>query len=624
GALVALVATLWDRVPIRHWYAVLAVTAIPFLIGVASVLEVRSGWTALSTGLILALALTLVLTRRPGLAPVVRALAASILVPSVAVVTVSLGAEWLESSGSPVVLPIIAVVVAAVLGSLRGIEARIRRRAGEAPTRMLDPVLAIEISTLVTGALTVLLALVRDAAGLSTALVVLVLIGLGGVLARLLARRPYGWWLAGSAWTAALWTVWAMLGVTEAEPYYLPTSLVVASIGVVALLRGRGGDALVISGLAAAIVPTAALLAAVGEALAFPARTIGLLVAAVVLLGAGVRLDRRAGGGERSERFRMLRIASTLIGMVAATAGAIRGVRWGLDLDPAPDALMSAVVGVSAASVVLLALGARTLTAAAASSGAATRLARLGRARLLGVPALLAAAAGPITAIREEWASTWTLWALTLALLALLVVSAGRGATAPTSLPRPWLVFAVAWVVAVAGWSPRELRVEWFSLPLGLAVLVAGVIAFRRTGDAESAGGAVPPPARATLGSWPLGHTGSRRLLGPGIFLALLPSVLATGTDPQTWRAILVIALALVAILVGSSLRLAAPFLMGLIVLPVENVVVFTVQIGRNIGALPWWITLATAGIVLLALAVSSERKTSRGGGVGARIRELR
>lgn len=84
------------------------------------------------------------------------------------------------------------------------------------------------------------------------------------------------------------------------------------------------------------------------------------------------------------------------------------------------------------------------------------------------------------------------------------------------------------------------------------------------------------------------------------------------------------IALALIAILVGSSLRLAAPFLMGLIVLPVENVVVFTVQIGRNIGALPWWITLATAGIVLLALAVSSERKTSRGGGVGARLRELR
>jgi hypothetical protein len=58
-------------------------------------------------------------------------------------------------------------------------------------------------------------------------------------------------------------------------------------------------------------------------------------------------------------------------------------------------------------------------------------------------------------------------------------------------------------------------------------------------------------------------------------------------------------------------------------VLPVENIVVFAVQIGRNIGALPWWITLATAGAVLLVLAVTSERRVGKGQGAAARIRDL-
>jgi len=106
--------------------------------------------------------------------------------------------------------------------------------------------------------------------------------------------------------------------------------------------------------------------------------------------------------------------------------------------------------------------------------------------------------------------------------------------------------------------------------------------------------------------------------------VALLPSILATGTDPQTWRAILVLGLALVSILIGSLRRLGAPFIIGLIVLPIENVVVFAVQVGRSIGATPWWITLATAGAVLLVIAVTSERRSAGQKGVAARLRDLR
>ena len=185
------------------------------------------------------------------------------------------------------------------------------------------------------------------------------------------------------------------------------------------------------------------------------------------------------------------------------------------------------------------------------------------------------------------------------------------------TLPPVWLTFVLAWCTAVASWSQRELRVEAYSLPLGLALLAVGIIAMRPL-PAQTA------DARPTLTAWPIGFSGSWRLLTPGIVVTLLPSILATGTDPRTERAILVIALALIAILIGSIRRLAAPFILGIIALPIENIVVFAVQIGRNIGALPWWITLATAGAVLLVIAVGSERRTGKDKGTAARLRDLR
>ena len=51
--------------------------------------------------------------------------------------------------------------------------------------------------------------------------------------------------------------------------------------------------------------------------------------------------------------------------------------------------------------------------------------------------------------------------------------------------------------------------------------------------------------------------------------------------------------------------------------------VVFTVQLGRSIGAAPWWITLATAGAVLLVIAVTSERRVSNASATTARLRDL-
>lgn len=233
------------------------------------------------------------------------------------------------------------------------------------------------------------------------------------------------------------------------------------------------------------------------------------------------------------------------------------------------------------------------------------------------MPASLYLVAGPIAAIRPGWFPIWTLWSLALVVLALMLVTVGRARRGDTALPPVWFTFLLAWCTAVAGWSERELRVEAFSLPLGLGLLAAGVLAARGRD-------AVPdrPAARLSPNAWPVGFRGSWWLFGPGIVVTILPSVLATGTDPLTQRAILVIALALASILVGLLRRQAAPFLLGLIVLPIENVLVFVVQIGRSISAAPWWITLATAGAVLLVLAVGYERRSAKGG-VAARLRDL-
>jgi hypothetical protein len=272
------------------------------------------------------------------------------------------------------------------------------------------------------------------------------------------------------------------------------------------------------------------------------------------------------------------------------------------------------VLGLTIAGVALAAASAWLLRGGAEVAGEPSPLDRwLLASRWLYAPSLVFLVVGPIAAVRRDWFAIWTLWALMALLLTLALVTVALARKAKPVLPPFWFVYALAWVTGVAGWSERDLRVEVFSLPLGLAVLAAGVIGMRP--------GSLPTPA--TLNSWPIGFRGSWRLLAPGIVLTFLPSVLATGTDPQLYRPILVIALALVAILVGSSRKLAAPFILGLAVLPIENIVVFSAQVDRAVGAMPWWITLSTAGAVLLAIAVGSERRTNQGRGVAARLREL-
>jgi len=641
GLLCALAATLTAWLTPRSWYAVLLVSAVPFVAGVVAVLLVRSGWTALSTGVAFALALTLMTVRRPGMTVVLRSFAAAMLVPSLAVVVVCLGAQLLATSGSPVVLPLIALLVAGTFAStgpiaqalenhgLAALEADVCRRW-------------IEASAAVTGVLAVLLALVRTAAGLSTTVLVLVVLGVGAAVNALRTGRRLAWWAAGASWTGALWCVWAIRGIEVIEPYVLPPALAMVVVGAILVARGRPGQTLAATGLALAVVPSLAVLVTNGSAgfgavrldsvrfgvaqfaLVVPWRAYGLLAAALLLVLIGAAIARAAarapGAVTAAAGLRSLLGSVAVVATLAAAAGAAQAMRWGLGLDllagSRTTGVMLPVLAVSAAATLLAALagalpGGDTSSTGAVPGDAASRVTAPSRWRFAAATAFLVA--GPITAIRSDAFSIGTLTLLMVALLGFMLVVAARARRTATSLPPVWFLFLLAWCAAVAGWSERELRVEAFSLPLGLALLGAGIIGIRSGARVAS----------ATLGSWPRGFTGSWRLLAPGIIVTFLPSVLATGTDPQTWRAILVMSLALTAILIGSTRRLAAPFLISLAVLPIEVIVVFTVQIGQTINPLLWWITLATIGAVMLVIAITSERKGAAAGGLSARLRDL-
>jgi hypothetical protein len=608
---VAIAVTLIRRVPAGYWYAVLIVAAIPFVGAVVDVLFIRSGWTALSTGVTFVLALTLLLTTRPGLSRYLRAVAAALLVPALAVVVVDLGAQLLRISAAPITLPIIAIVVACVLPSSGLIGAVLTRRGHDEADARLSR-LWIEASTLVTAAIAVLLALVRAAAGLQTSFLVLVIVGIGAAATAIISHRRYGWIVAFASWTGALWSFWGQIGVHVVEPYLVPPAVAAALIGAISVMRKLPGVGLYAVGLVCAVVPSLAVLAVYGNDSGVPWRLLGLIGASLLLVVLGAAL----AGRPADSRLRSLATPTLIVGIGAAAGGAIQAVRVARGLDllwlHPHDPVMYVVLNLSIVAAALAAVGARMLSTAAHRSS--------GRWRWIYLPAVAYVAIGPIFAVRASWLSVWTLLALTVALLALMVTTVVLARTRAVALPPVWFTFAVAWCTAVAGWSIRSLRVEAFSLPLGIALIAVGVIALRSSASAPTAA----PAPRRSLSSWPVGFSGSWRLLMPGIVVTFVPSILATGTDPQTARAILVIALALLAILIGSLRRLGAPFILGIVVLPLENITVFAAQIGHTISATSWWITLATAGAVLLVIAVTYERRTAGQKGVAARLRDLR
>ncbi|MFI5804002.1 SCO7613 C-terminal domain-containing membrane protein [Streptomyces sp. NPDC051561] len=270
------------------------------------------------------------------------------------------------------------------------------------------------------------------------------------------------------------------------------------------------------------------------------------------------------------------------------------------------------VLGALLAMCVLLA--ARTPTGVAGAVGAvaavgyATGLAVASAAALelpprhaaflvLAVPAAVALLAARVRCAPAEYAATVP------ALLAVVL--------AATHLPTLALVLALCAVIA-AGTALRPGRRE--------ARWVAAALFLLATWVRLAASGVDGPEAYtlpATVLALGVGFlhrrahpaTSSWTAYGPGLSTTLLPSLVAAWADPHWLRPLLLGCAALAVTLLGAHRRLGAPLLLGgvtLCLVAVHELAPYVIQV---VGALPRWLPPALAGLLLLAVGATYEKR---------------
>ncbi len=121
--------------------------------------------------------------------------------------------------------------------------------------------------------------------------------------------------------------------------------------------------------------------------------------------------------------------------------------------------------------------------------------------------------------------------------------------------------------------------IEWFTLPPAVVMLAIGVYGWRNQP------------------SWVF--------LGPGLLLGLVPSALVANSNYDYLRTTFVVAAALAIILIGTRFSLQAPFIIGSGVL----LKIALWQFLEVAPLIPRWITLATAGLILLTVGATYERR---------------
>lgn len=381
--------------------------------------------------------------------------------------------------------------------------------------------------------------------GPAAALTLLVAAGAAWWLARVLPRPEPG--------VIAVVLGWAGL-FTAPMPYGLPVAAVLAAqlavtaaAGVCALriARGPGHAAAVCAAVGALNLSVAAL---DGRTATFA--VFGLLGAGCAA-GAAYRpapLPTRAGG------------AVLAVGYAAGTVAAL-GALWGL--------------AVSWWALPLLAV-----PAAVAALGP-----RLGRVR---IPAEAAAAVvGAAALLLAAWEPA--LSALVCALAG--VVCAGAAVRAE----RRGLGWAAGVLFVAATWirlSASGVEVpEAYTLPVTVLALAVGFL--RRRRDAAATG----PGAS----SW--------TAYGPGLASSLVPSLIAAWGDPYWLRPLLLGLGALTVTLLGAYRRLQAPLLLGggaVAAVALHELAPYVVQV---VDALPRWLPPALAGLLLLVVGATYEKR---------------
>jgi hypothetical protein len=189
--------------------------------------------------------------------------------------------------------------------------------------------------------------------------------------------------------------------------------------------------------------------------------------------------------------------------------------------------------------------------------------------------ATLSAATGIIAAAGDPGWLSWSLAAAGLGALAVAV----RDDRRPAALIGAALLTASAWVQLIVA---RVTAPEPYAVPIATVLLLLGYLRRRRE------------PA-----------TGSVAAYSPGLALLLLPSLYVSFTDPGPARPLVLGLAALGITLLGARYRLRAPLLIGGSVLAVD----VARQVSPYVWALPRWVIIGTAGVLLVWVGATYERR---------------
>lgn len=472
--------------------------------------------------------------------------------------------------------------------------------------------------------------------------------------------------------STATWPLAALLAAQPLPFLVLPFELVTGPAGVAAALATAAADLAVARRIRKLLVPVARSL---GAALALLGALAGLTTAwsydpveswtatgVLVLAGAGALVL-----GARAQRMPEL-VAGAVGGVVGlAVAGSLEnagGPGWWLAAGLGLAALTAAVLTVRWAAVTaalvaggsLLALahalllaedrryGELAVVALAATVPAAVAAGRLVLLRPVATAVALLAPAAAVLLARAGDVLAPTLAGL---LLALLAAAAFAVATARAGRPEEWSAAGAGAVAGLAAGATSGAVGAWgqVAIQLGVAGAAAGayaLVASRRwvgvvavadlvVASWIAVGGAgvetpeaytLPAAAGLLVIALPQLRAGapSWAAEGPAAGVALVPSALAVVADPTALRLVLVITAAAALTVVGTLLHRQAPFVIGAGVL----LLVTVGRLGPYAPLLPRWLTLGAAGLLLLVLGATYERRRQQAREAVAWVAQMR
>lgn len=270
------------------------------------------------------------------------------------------------------------------------------------------------------------------------------------------------------------------------------------------------------------------------------------------------------------------------------------------------------------------------VTAAAAAITAAVAAEPLTRAAVVGYAALVTVVAAAVATLDPSGeATTLTVAAVTVTSLALAAAAAWRhGHLEELTLAGGAGLGAMLAVIAATGLATV--------IPLAAALAVAGLAALAYALLPDRGLVAVAGVLSCSAATWVLsadagisvveayslplaalaGLVGAVHLLrrpdapswvtvGPALSAGLLPSALATIGDPDLTRPLVVLAVASLVIAAGTRLRWQSPVVVG----TAASVVVAVSQLAPYADGLPRYLSLGTAGVLLLVLGARYEER---------------